>query len=636
MLYPLTEVYQKWSPLTCVLFLSLTLQACGGSDSNTANQTQQPVTAPTVNNVPTANAGQDRQAKVGENVTFNANGSTDSDGDNLSYSWQLTNKPQGSTATLSSNSALTTNLTPDMPGTFILSLVVSDGTASSLPDEVKLTVTGTESVNQAPVANAGPDQEVFVGAQVIFDGTSSQDPEGEPLNFSWQVLTQPENTNLVINNANTPNPNATFEVAGDYSLGLTVSDPSQSSLVDRVNVTVNARAAANQPPVADAGPDQEVFTNTQINLDGSNSGDPDGDPLSFNWQLVEQPAEANVQINAPDSIKPNISFAVVGSYQFSLTVSDAELSSQADLVQVTVKQSDNTQQTPCQRVQMSVQDAGFLDVTVNCDDQFAYIISDTYPDHELMNGISGTNEQIPVPAINYTAPIKLNPEQKGNLTSIDAALGVAVNGVPIYDYSAQGELDPYQYDPGTDTLLLGQLDNCGGHAGRGDDYHYHTKPTCMQDSMLNQGHSAILGWGYDGYPLYGDNNPDGSEIAAGSLDVCNGQLDGTFGYRYHTSPTPPYIFQCLVGEVDMQNLPRVSPLSGDTQGIRANLRPPEGGVEDLQHSMAEDGSRTMSYSYRGENYYVTYRPVAGQSNCYLFEQKTISNGGNVETGTLCR
>ncbi|WDE05657.1 YHYH protein [Thalassomonas viridans] len=297
---------------------------------------------------------------------------------------------------------------------------------------------------------------------------------------------------------------------------------------------------------------------------------------------------------------------------------------------------DTTKREACQQITDSVAAGGFNGVSVNCDNEYAYIISDTYPDHDLMNGITGTNEQIPVPVVNYAAPVKLTPQLASSLTTIDAAVGVAVNGVPIYDYSAQGELDVYNYDANADTLVLGQLDNCGGHAGRGDDYHYHVAPNCMIDAMPNKADDTVIGWGYDGYPLYGNNNPDGSAIEAGTLDVCNGQADESFGYRYHTSVTPPYIIQCLVGEVDTGILPRVSPLSGDTTGARAHLTPPQDGVENLSHVIGEDGSRTMRYDYRGENYYVSYRPSAGTANCYDFEQKTVSNGGLIETGTYCR
>lgn len=56
-----------------------------------------------------------------------------------------------------------------------------------------------------------------------------------------------------------------------------------------------------------------------------------------------------------------------------------------------------------------------------------------------MTGIVGTNEQLPVPA-EYSAPIILTPKLGDTPLTRDAALGVAVNGVPIYDYTAGGEM----------------------------------------------------------------------------------------------------------------------------------------------------------------------------------------------------
>jgi phosphatidylethanolamine-binding protein (PEBP) family uncharacterized protein len=339
-------------------------------------------------------------------------------------------------------------------------------------------------------------------------------------------------------------------------------------------------------------------------------------------------------------------YALSGSPELSSTLDvdrDTLLTAISDItlasveLSVTYERGTTDDLTRCQTIQQSVSDSGFNEhVGVTCDDEYAYIASSTYPDHDLMNGITGTNEQIPVPATNYASPIKLTPQFANELTTIDAAVGVAVNGVPIYDYSSQGELDLYNYNADSDTYVTGQLDNCAGHDGRGDDYHYHAAPTCMIASMVNQGDDAIIGWGYDGYPLYGNNNPDSSEISDGDLDVCNGQLDDDFGYRYHTSTTPPYIIQCLVGEIDTEILPRVSPLSGDSEGARSNLTPPQGGVENLTHSIADDGTRTMTYSHNGSDYYVIYSPSSTQNYCYDFEQKTVSNGGNIETGTFCR
>ncbi|WP_376875579.1 YHYH protein [Albirhodobacter sp. R86504] len=293
----------------------------------------------------------------------------------------------------------------------------------------------------------------------------------------------------------------------------------------------------------------------------------------------------------------------------------------------------------CAAVTQSVAEAGFADVvTVTCTDDQALIAGDTYPDHEMMTGIIGTNEQVPVPAVNYASPVALAPVKSTEPHTRDAALGVAVNGVPIYDYTAGGEMsqeDLGSYQAHLDTVATGQLDACGGHAGRGDDYHYHAAPTCMIEQMANKGPDAIIGWAFDGYPIYADTNPDGSAIDAGVLDVCNGQADDTFGYRYHTSEGAPYIIQCLMGEVpDIDALPRVRPLTAAEGGPEAG-QPPRGGVEDLVFAQEGDGTRTMTYSYQGGQYYIKYAPSETE-NCYNFETRTVTNGGELFEQELCR
>lgn len=295
----------------------------------------------------------------------------------------------------------------------------------------------------------------------------------------------------------------------------------------------------------------------------------------------------------------------------------------------------------CDAVAASVADAGFADqVSVECINGHAVITSDTYPDHDLMTGIVGTNEQVPVPAEGYAAPIPLQPVLGDTPQTRDAALGVAVNGVPIYDYTGGGEMsqaDLAHHQTQHDTLLTQQLDICGGHAGRGDDYHYHVTPTCMIAQMANAGDDAIIGWTYDGFPIYGDNNPDGTPIAEGVLDVCNGQTDDTFGYRYHTSSDAPYIVQCLMGEVaSMRDLPRVAPLTpaGGGRGMEPG-RPPRGGVENLVFTQDASGQRSMDYTYEGEAYYIRYTPTESPG-CYQFETSTVTNGGDVTSMEVCR
>jgi len=293
----------------------------------------------------------------------------------------------------------------------------------------------------------------------------------------------------------------------------------------------------------------------------------------------------------------------------------------------------------CAAIQKSVVDAGFSNkVTVSCSDpKYAKIGADTYPDHTLMTGITGTNDQVPIPAPGYTSPVTLSPSRNDKPISIDAALGIAVNGVPIYDYTSQGTnaLDQY-YEKG-DTFKTGELDVCGGHSGRGDDYHYHVAPNCMIEVMKNKKDpAAIIGWAFDGYPIYGNTNPDGSAIAKGKLDVCNGQPDPVFGMRYHTSVTPPYIIQCLDGNFDMSLAAHVTGMTiQGTGGRKVTGRKPSGGVQNLKLVEGKDGARSMTYEWQGKTYFFNYKP-SSQANCWDFSEKSFTTNGEVVNNTYCR
>lgn len=89
-----------------------------------------------------------------------------------------------------------------------------------------------------------------------------------------------------------------------------------------------------------------------------------------------------------------------------------------------------------------------------------------HPDHPLMTGITATNQQFPVKH-NYEFSITNSPKVSAIKTTPDSGpIGVAVNGIPIFDPATQGPVNPIT-GKRPSTLDAGELDTCGGHAGRG-------------------------------------------------------------------------------------------------------------------------------------------------------------------------
>jgi hypothetical protein len=141
------EYLMKINHLVFIPFLivsTIFLSGCGGdsaesSDSNT-NQN-------IANSAPVADAGENQNTQTGIQVNLNGSASTDADGDDLTYLWQFTAQPDGSKATLSSNTVQQPVFTTDLAGTYIVSLVVNDGIENSTADTVVITVDHDETID---------------------------------------------------------------------------------------------------------------------------------------------------------------------------------------------------------------------------------------------------------------------------------------------------------------------------------------------------------------------------------------------------------------------------------------------------------------------------------------------------------
>lgn len=285
---------------------------------------------PAQNQSPVANAGADISITLPvDKVTLDGSASKDPDGEITSYKWSMVSGPTN--FTIGSTTAVKTEVTGLVEGTYVFRLVVVDNKGAQHQDDVSVIV---KSVNKAPVANAGPDVIITLPiTTATVDGSASKDADGEIKTYKWTKVDGP--AQFKISKDDQATTEITGLVEGIYKFKLTVTDNKGDKHEDEVQVTVNKALPGNQSPVANAGAEINVtLPINSVKLDGSASKDPDGKIVSYKWEMVNGPAKFTIQTAA--AAITDVIGLVEGSYTFRLMVTDDKNAVHTDDVKVTV------------------------------------------------------------------------------------------------------------------------------------------------------------------------------------------------------------------------------------------------------------------------------------------------------------
>ena len=181
-----------------------------------------------------------------------------------------------------------------------------------------------------------------------------------------------------------------------------------------------------------------------------------------------------------------------------------------------------------------------------------------------------------------TLSLPVTPTAAAQPNCVGGEVGIMLSGVVIFSaFDAEGR----------DAVAHEVQDNCDGHPQISGFYHYHSLSDCIEDTTTS-GHSALVGYAFDGYGIYGYYGEDGAEVENEDLDECHGHThpvawDGQMVeiYHYHATHEFPYVVGCFHGEPAVRALSsgegqqgngQVQPLAGDlsSQGDLGNGQQP--------------------------------------------------------------
>uniref|UniRef100_A0A665WCT6 PKD domain-containing protein n=1 Tax=Echeneis naucrates TaxID=173247 RepID=A0A665WCT6_ECHNA len=320
----------KLSKLTVGLYeFEVTVDGEGAHGEGYVNVTVKP--EPRVNKPPVAIVSPKFQEISLPTSSTVIDGSQSTDDDKVvAWHWEEVKGPLREEKVSADTVVLT--LTSLVPGNYTFSLTVTDSDGATNSTQATLSV--NKAKDYRPVANAGPNQVIQLPRNSItLNGNQSTD-DHDSLSYEWSLSPESKDKVVEMQGVRTPTLQLSAMQEGDYTFQLTVTDSSGQH--DTAQVTVIVQPENNKPPVADAGPDKELTLPVdRTMLDGSKSTD-DQKIATYQWKQTSGPAD--VKIENADTAVATVTGLEVGSYMFTLTVTDERKLQSTDTVTVIARE----------------------------------------------------------------------------------------------------------------------------------------------------------------------------------------------------------------------------------------------------------------------------------------------------------
>jgi len=254
-------------------------------------------------------------------VTFTADPATIYVGQSSTLSWTSTHADtcviEPGIGSIDLNGS--TTVSPTETTTYTITAIGAGGTTT-----VNTTIT---VANSAPVAN---DQTVTLNEDETTAITlTASDADGDAL--TYQIVSSPSHGALTGNASDIIyTPAANYN--GSDSFSFRANDGTVDSGDATVTITVNP---VNDPPVADAGPDQSALQGNVVTLNGNASRDIDGDTITYNWIFTAVPTGSTAALFDSSTVNPSFTTDVARVYEVQLVVNDGTTDSAPDSVTIT-------------------------------------------------------------------------------------------------------------------------------------------------------------------------------------------------------------------------------------------------------------------------------------------------------------
>ncbi|WP_102798089.1 PKD domain-containing protein [Bowmanella denitrificans] len=297
----------KYPLSLAALSLSLILTGCGGGSGSDDPQPQPQ------NKPPVAKITLDQtHIDVAQTIVISAQQSSDPEQDNLTFAWQVTD-PQGNAVTLDNPSGQTLSFTPMHPGTYNISLKVTDSKGNAHQTQVTLQA---GELTPAMLNISADNVAVVAQSTALYAAFSQFDDIGvEQPTFSWQILDKPAASQVQLGNQQGIRTRFIPDSAGQYVLELTATTSKRTLTAQHAIWADNPDSAK---PVAEIHADfVQTWPNKGIRLTAYGK---EGNGVL--WSVSQAPAGSEVELSTPTSLESNFFADLPGQYEIALLLNN--------------------------------------------------------------------------------------------------------------------------------------------------------------------------------------------------------------------------------------------------------------------------------------------------------------------------
>lgn len=252
----------------------------------------------------------------------------------FTHQWAFVSLPPGSAATLNSATIENPSFTPDLAGSYVVRVRVTDSTGKATLSESTIITVSTcggarPIVTGITPAPAAPNSGNVIQLAAAVSDADALAPCSEPQSYSyqWQFAALPAGSRAALNNAQASNPSFTADAPGDYVVRLTVTDQ-QGNVGPMKEATVAVSTCGSAVPVATVQapptglPGEPVQLSAAVTDADSACAQLPAEQFTYAWWFDELPQGSQARLNDAAVKAPSFVPDVPGQYRLKVVVTD--------------------------------------------------------------------------------------------------------------------------------------------------------------------------------------------------------------------------------------------------------------------------------------------------------------------------